>query len=192
MKIIDLDYLNECLDYNPEKGLLIWRHRPERHFKDGKTFKSCNKRHGNKTAGGLSKNGYIYIEINSESYLAHRLAWALYYDYFPENEIDHKDRIRHHNWIDNLREASHVCNIRNKGIMSNNKSGVTGVSFNKKNKKWIGTIAITGNGKNIYLGSFKLFDDAVKARWEAEKKYKFPNCCTSSSSYSYLKNKNLI
>jgi hypothetical protein len=32
---------------------------------------------------------------------------------------------------------------------------------------------------------------AVSARWEAEKKYKFPDCSTKSTAYLYLKERNV-
>lgn len=188
-------YLIECLDYNPETGSLIWKERPEHHFRPGNTSSegNCNawnKKFANKEAGSLTSDGYIVIAIDGAHYRSHRLGWFIYYGYMPENDLDHKDRIRHHNWIDNLREASSQCNVRNAGMLSSNTSGVKGVYFHKKRKKWCAQI--TTNQKNFHLGYFKSFIKAVVARWRGEKKHKFPNCCTSSSSYNYLKEKGLI
>ena len=54
-------------------------------------------------------------------------------------------------------------------VNKNNTSGVPGVSWNKSKNKWIARI---GKGyKNISLGSFLIFEDAVTARKEAEIKY---------------------
>lgn len=60
-------------------------------------------------------------------------------------------------------------NGMNKGLQSNNKSGVIGVYWNKKRQRWIAEIGI--NNKDIRLGYFKNFEDAVKARAKAEEKY---------------------
>lgn len=50
-----------------------------------------------------------------------------------------------------------------------NTSGRTGVYWFKRVNKWIA--AIIYNGRQIHLGYFENFDDAVKAREEAELKY---------------------
>lgn len=52
---------------------------------------------------------------------------------------------------------------------STNTSGVTGVNWLKKNKKWRAYITV-GN-KQVHLGSFENKEDAIKARKEAEIKY---------------------
>jgi hypothetical protein len=54
-------------------------------------------------------------------------------------------------------------------VSKNNTSGVTGVTWNKQNNNWIAQISI--NRKNIHIGSFDKFEDAKKARREAEDKY---------------------
>lgn len=73
---------------------------------------------------------------------AHRLAWLYIHGYFPEYGIDHKDRVTYHNWIDNLREATQQCNMRNTANSKNNTSGIKGVSFNKKRNKWSAYIMV--------------------------------------------------
>lgn len=52
---------------------------------------------------------------------------------------------------------------------STNKSGKTGVAWNKNSGKWEAYISV--DKKKVYLGSHTDFDDAVKAREEAELKY---------------------
>lgn len=51
-------------------------------------------------------------------------------------------------------------------ISKKNSSGYTGVVWNKKNKRWIAGIGF--KGEHIHLGSFQIFDKAVRARKEAE------------------------
>ena len=139
-------------------------------------------------AGSVRRNRR-QIRIDKKNYIASRLIYLFHHGYLPENEIDHKDRNTLNDRIENLREVAPQCNVRNRPKFSNNTSGVTGVSFDKRWKgAWIAYITIDRKRKN--LGRFNNFDDAVRARWEAEKEYGFPNCCTTSTAYEYLKNQN--
>jgi hypothetical protein len=65
-----------------------------------------------------------------------------------------------------------ISRITSKKIGKNNKSGFTGVSYNKSRKKWWSRLRV--QGKTIYLGTFDRIEDAVKARKKAEKKYHIP------------------
>jgi len=56
-----------------------------------------------------------------------------------------------------------------KPVQRNNKSGVTGVSWNGRENKWAVDIGV--DGRNIRVGGFHAFDDAVVARHQAELKY---------------------
>lgn len=56
-----------------------------------------------------------------------------------------------------------------KKYRANNPSGCPGVRWAEKNKRWMASLY--RNGQNVYLGSFRNLDDAIKARKEAEKKY---------------------
>ena len=167
--------IKKLLNYDPTTGILIWKIRMGPRAQIGGAAGCLNK-----------KDGYRRVKINGTSYLVHRLIWLWVYGYLPEKIIDHKDRNPGNNKVENLRESSQSCNIRNKKIMSNNKSGVTGVSLDKKRNQWVAYI--NTSQKRIYLGSFKKFEKAVKTRWVAEKKYKFPKCSTTSSAYQYLQN----
>jgi len=83
--------------------------------------------------------------------------------------IDHIDRNPLNNRKYNIRVATDSQNMMNRGIQKNNTSGITGVCWIKEKCKWKAQIKI--NRKNINLGYFSNFDDAVKARKGAEKKY---------------------
>lgn len=83
--------------------------------------------------------------------------------------IDHINHNRADNRKLNLRICSQHENNMNKGIAPNNTSGITGVFWNKKLNKWGATIGF--KGKNIHLGVFDDFEDAIKVRKEAEEKY---------------------
>lgn len=84
--------------------------------------------------------------------------------------IDHINRNKLDNRKCNLRLCTQQVNTLNRGIAKNNTSGCTGVR--KWKNRWLVSIGI--NYKNIYLGSYKNFEDAVKARKEGEEKYHKP------------------
>lgn len=109
--------------------------------------------------------------------------------YLPENDVDHINRIRNDNRWGNLRHVSRQCNNRNVGLRKCNKTGVTGVN-SAYNGLWKSDICV--NRHHIGLGLFSDFNYAVKARWDAEVKYDFPACNSTSPAYLYLKENNLL
>lgn len=76
-------------------------------------------------------------------------------------EIDHIDCNGLNNMKSNLRAASKSQNQRNKKIQKNNSSGFKGVSFDKKNKKWIAFISV--KKRAINLGRYRTPDLAHEA-----------------------------
>ena len=56
--------------------------------------------------------------------------------------------------------------LRAKTVRRNNTSGVPGVEWRKSKQRWRATICF--KGKRHYLGSYILFEDAVKARKRGE------------------------
>lgn len=84
-------------------------------------------------------------------------------------QVDHINHKRFDNRKCNLRVCSHTENQWNKGLKSNNTSGVVGVVWNKRKQKWMARIGI--NKQDIFLGYFTDKNDAIQARKEAEEKY---------------------
>lgn len=84
-------------------------------------------------------------------------------------DIDHIYHRPYDNRKSQLRVCKHSDNIKNRAIAINNTSGVTGVYWLKKYEKWCAKITV--DGKEIHLGLFKDFDNAVTVRQEAENKY---------------------
>lgn len=88
--------------------------------------------------------------------------------FHPSLEIDRIDVNGNYN-KDNCRWVTHNENNFNKTLQSNNVSGKTGVSWLKSNCCWRAYISI--NKRQVLLGYFDNYDDAVKAREEGELKY---------------------
>lgn len=164
--------LKEVLDYNPETGEFYWKAQVSSRAKAG-----CK-------AGWVNSIGYRQIWVSGKPYFAHRLAWLYVYGYFPENDIDHINRIRSDNRALNLREVSRSCNLRNAGGHTGSASGVKGVS--KVGANWIAMIYV--NGCNINLGVFTTLLGAAKARAEAEKEHGFTTCDSLSEAQVFVSN----
>lgn len=185
------DYLKECLTYNIEAGIFIWNKRPLTHFKNSHGCNIWNSRWSKKEAGSIDKKtGYFRVCINSKLYSAHRLAFLYMEGYLPENDVDHKDKNGLNNKWSNLREVSTRCNLQNCNISKSNKSGVTGVYFDKSRNKWVAQITINYKAKT--LGLFDNFEDAVWARYNEEVNNPLWTCSVSSTALKYIQENNLI
>jgi hypothetical protein len=90
---------------------------------------------------------------------------------FPEDQIDHINGVRSDNRWCNLRAVSRQENAKNKRTPSDNSSGVIGVCWDRREKKWRAEIQ-SGKVKHA-LGHFPEFSDAVAARKKAERDLEF-------------------
>ena len=70
------------------------------------------------------------------------------------------------NITDEMKQIPLLHNILDGKLRTNNTSGVTGVYFNKSVGRWCARIY--SKGKQTYLGCFHSFEEAVKARKDAE------------------------
>ena len=167
---ISVDELNDLLKYDPCTGKLIWRERQIHTPRD----KAFNTRCAGQPAYEEPHRGYGRIALLGKRYKSHRIAWALHYGEWPKDQIDHINGVRNDNRIENLRVVTHKENCRNVRRLDSNMSGVTGVRWDKHGRKWVAEIGF--DNKDIVLGRFDLFADAVAVREAAEVKYGFhPN-----------------
>lgn len=79
----------------------------------------------------------------------------------PSDRLDHINGIKTDNRISNLRECTRSQNSANSNLHSLNTSGLKGVTFHKKSKKWQSAVKV--DGKSIYLGLFVSKYDAHNA-----------------------------
>ena len=174
----DLSYevVRSLFDYH-EDGYLTQKKSPANNVPDGAI------------SGSLYNRGYIMVKINNRRYALHRVIFLWHHGYMPENEVDHIDRNKVNNKIENLREVSKQCNLRNQGLSKANKTGIKGVQL-KPSGKYEAAIGV--DRKRIYLGYFSDITDAAKARYKAEIDYNFYTCATDSTAYAHLKEKKLV
>ena len=169
------EILRELLHYEPETGSFIWKRRDRKWFKSDRSFGWWNKRYAGKvTADRPNKYGYKVVTLLDFKFHASRVAYAHHHGHWPEHSIDHVNGVTTDDRISNLRDVDNLTNQQNLPISKLNKSGVMGVFWHKSNKKWRATIRV--NKKQINLGAYDDFDEAVSVRREAERKYGFhPN-----------------
>ena len=157
--------LRELLIYNPCTGELRWKRRPHRDWRDLRH----NRHKAGRVAGTTQPGGYVFIGIDHAKqyrFLAHRIAWILWYGEDPTLEIDHINRIKNDNRITNLRTVDRSAQARNKGMYSNNTSGYAGVSLHKPSNKW--RAAIGCGGRIRHIGYFDTPEEA-SAAYQREK-----------------------
>lgn len=152
------DRLLEVLKYDPDTGdFLSMVARGSRTDIEGTVAGQCHNQ------------GYVAVTIDYKQYLAHRLAWFYVHGTWPEHEIDHINRDRSDNRIENLRESSRSQNMANTGLYSNNKSGFRGVHFSRHAKRFCAQLRC--GDKRYNLGYFDTAEAAHKAYRSAAQKH---------------------
>lgn len=113
-----------------------------------------------------NNNGYIINRTDGIRTFLHRFVLDVK---DSEITVDHINRNRTDCRKSNLRIVTKKNNAINHSLMSNNKSGYSGVVWHKRDKVWQSNLRT--DGKLIHLGCFINKEDAIKARLEAELKY---------------------
>lgn len=106
------------------KELFLYHH-------DGILIRNSNGR----VAGTPLNTGYYSVMVDGNYHLLHKLIYCYHHNTWP-NVLDHKDRNKENNKIENLRPASKSLNEANTGLRRNNSSGYKGVAYHKAAKKW--------------------------------------------------------
>lgn len=166
--------IEDVLEYNSCLGILVWKIRPESHFINGTACKKWNTRYSGRPAGSVSgTDGYLYIRINKNRYLSHRLVMILALgDRFDHDlEVDHKNGERLVNKVENLRLVTIGENRKNSQLSSKNTSGHVGVHFCRRSKRWIAKVQV--NGRHIHIGAFVEKASAALAAETARQMYGF-------------------
>lgn len=159
---ISIEEFYKYVSYNPQTGEFT---RIAIYNNDSRLFKNIGK-----VIGNPSSSGYLEISVGNSKFSAHKLAWYFTYGEVPDENIDHIDGNKQNNRIDNLRLFTPLENMRNRGTNKNNTTGYNGVYLTSSGKY---RARIKIKGKLIGLGTFVNFDDAVKARKEANELYGF-------------------
>jgi hypothetical protein len=144
----EINMLREHLDYNPDTGVFRWK-QARGHMVKGSI------------AGTIANTGYRRLHVFRKQYSAHRVAFAFIHNRWPKPVCDHINGDSLDNRIFNLREATTAGNSQNCRKPKNNTSGIKGVSWHKKDKRWQAQIRV--NYKPYYCGNFKTLEEAALA-----------------------------
>lgn len=141
----DVEQLRSLFSYDPQTG-------------------SITSRHG-RVVGSVDSEGYIRIRLKKggRHFRAHRLAFVAMLGRWPEGDVDHLNGTRHDNrWL-NLREVDRKTNSQNQrqATAQNSTSGMLGVSWDSRRRRWVAQIEVDGKGRN--LGRFATAEEAHRA-----------------------------
>jgi hypothetical protein len=154
--MITQERIHELFDYR-EDGNLTW-----------KVSRSSTKK--GTVAGSIRDSGYYRIMIDRKGYQLHRMIFLYHHGYLTDGLcIDHIDGNKTNNRIENLREVTQSQNRHNSKIPVTNTSGIKGISFHKKRKKWHACIML--ESKSIFLGEYNALEEAEAVVKEAREKY---------------------
>jgi hypothetical protein len=151
---VKLSKFHKVFKYDPKSGIITWR-----------ISQKYSKVKVGQEAGYTTVQGYIHIEFDGKTYKAHRLAWFLFFGKWPTGILDHIDRNKANNAIDNLREATLAQNTWNSKHRKDNKSGFRGVTYSASGQNWKATVGTGEKGryKQRYLGVFQTKEEASAA-----------------------------
>lgn len=128
-------------------------------YKDGVIYRDDRKN----SNGSLDKCGYLIYKIKGVQIKAHRLVWFLNYREFPSQQIDHINRIKTDNRIENLRLADAFVQNRNKDFKPNKDTGVVGIYLDKSTKGLLARYTFRHKNKTY---RFRTLENAIKTKKE--------------------------
>lgn len=109
-------------------------------------------------------HGYWVVHYKDRQLKAHRVIWEIHNGDIPTQlVIDHADGNKNNNLISNLRCVPFIINSRNRVMSSNNTSGVTGVSFNRKIRN--------GKNRDFWRAKWQDINGKVVSKYFAVTKY---------------------
>ena len=146
--------ISQLVKYDKETGQFHWVVTSRRGMKSP---------YGKIAGSRGASHGYLSITLHGRKYLAHRLAWLLTYRELP-NYIDHANRDKLDNRIQNLRKCTMSQNIANSKKSRANTSGFKGVSWSSEMRKW--EAALNHSSRRKVLGYFDTAQEAANVRDE--------------------------
>ena len=145
----DVEELHRLFRYDRETGKLYWKIATTNSIKVGDE------------AGSPHSQGYICVVVQSKSYYVHRIIYKMCHKVEPPTYIDHINKIKSDNRLENLREIGHGHNVRR----SMNGKGVY-VETGRKKKY---SAKLKFNGKEHRIGRFYTYEEARQKVVDFEK-----------------------
>lgn len=153
--MITQEYAKQLFDL--KNGQLVWKVQKAQRNKIGSVAGTVSK-----------KDGYTRVIVDGKSYLAHRIVFLIENGYMPK-EIDHINRDKTDNSVNNLRACDRYQNALNKNLYKNNKTKIRNVHIHSCGKY---EVSFRRKNKNIYIGLFDNLELAELVAIEAASKLK--------------------
>lgn len=151
--MLTVDDLKSMLNYYPHTGIFRWR---------GDLPAKPGVRRNGRKAGSVNGDGYRSIKINQRQYKCSRLAWLYVYGEWPKQDVDHINRDRLDDRIENLREASESENKANSAVAHSKQIQLKGVySYRSWGPGFFAVV--TKHGKRHKIGPFNSAEEAHAA-----------------------------
>lgn len=173
---IPISELRRLVSYDPDSGEFRWLHRKPTDFPEGKgkppdvTCAIWNKKYAGLRAFCTDNGcGHMRGRIHDSDYMAHRVAWAIFYGAWPDGQIDHINGIRSDNRIANLRVASNQDNSRNQRFRGGS-SRFKGVCYLPQRKRWLAYCS-DDQGRRRSLRTHATEEDAARAYNDAARRF---------------------
>lgn len=163
--------IRKLISYDPLTGVLTWLTRPVSMFPSEKYAKIWNTKNAGKPAlSSLREHGYLGGNVLGRFHYAHRVAWAIVTGEWPD-QIDHDNGDRTDNRLTNMVEGGQSDNAKNMAQRSDNRSGVTGVSWDKRRCMWHARVKEHGKYRN--LGHYHCIANAAMVRHQIAREMGF-------------------
>ena len=137
-------------------------------YPSGKVWSKVSKRY---LTISESDTGYMRVSVWKDNKQKTLKIHRLLAEHFIENphnytEVDHIDRNRKNNKLNNLRWVSHSQNNHNKGIRKDNKLGIANITQPPRTKifQYVKTV-----NHQIHRKSFKTLEEAIEYKKQYEK-----------------------
>lgn len=176
-------YKDNSLVINEDGSIRVYDENKDYSFLvDKEDYEYIKQWYWRKDVRGDNPNKWYWVTNNKVEDIKKGGKWALKLhqliaqrkygnNYNPDFVPDHLSRDPDDNRRCNIVQKSNMDNSHNRKLSKTNKSGKTGVYQRKDTGNYVANITV--NYKNIYLGEYSKYEEAVKARKEAENKYGF-------------------
>jgi len=116
--------------------------------------------------GSLRKSGYLELNVEKRMYRVHRVVWLVCKGKWPEDQIDHVDRDKANNRIENLRDVDAYTNHANK----KNNNAIEDIGVYYTGSSW--RAGIGHKGRTVFSKSVSTKEEARELRKDLLDLYK--------------------
>ena len=156
----DLELYEEAVrlyEYRPD-GTLVFRVDPRHRHCTTSAFIG-------KKVGGNDGHGYLGCLLLGHKFKVHQIVWLMHHGVFPPKPIDHINRDRRDNRIENLRLADDLQNMQN---LTASEQPTAGTWRSPRSGRYCARL--TYKNQKVYLGYFDTQEQANAAYQEAKRK----------------------